>query len=112
RSKPPSGGRSSTRSARSSTPLPASVTCPSTGCASCGASPVGAPASLGWRRRPRSSSGYSRSIGSRLLHEKGLISDPVGRAKSVVLADEGLEKAERLFRQCYFGRGDNLSYYV
>jgi DNA-binding PadR family transcriptional regulator len=32
------------------------------------------------------------------LHEKGLISDPVGRAKSVVLTDEGLEKAERLFR--------------
>jgi len=27
------------------------------------------------------------------LHEKGLISDPVGRAKSVVLTDEGLEKA-------------------
>jgi Domain of unknown function (DUF6429) len=31
------------------------------------------------------------------LHEKGLISDPVGRAKSVVLTDEGLDKAERLF---------------
>jgi hypothetical protein len=28
------------------------------------------------------------------LHEKGLISDPVGRAKSVVLTDEGLDKAE------------------
>ena len=32
------------------------------------------------------------------LHKKGLISDPVGRAKSVVLTDEGLERAERLFR--------------
>ena len=35
------------------------------------------------------------------LHEKGLISDPVGRAKSVVLTDEGLEKAERLFRNLF-----------
>jgi hypothetical protein len=35
------------------------------------------------------------------LHEKGLISDPVGRAKSVVLTDEGLEKAERLFRDMF-----------
>ncbi len=35
------------------------------------------------------------------LHEKGLISDPVGRAKSVVLTDEGLDKAERLFRDLF-----------
>ncbi|HEX3438948.1 MAG TPA: DUF6429 family protein [Pseudolabrys sp.] len=35
------------------------------------------------------------------LHKKGLISDPVGRAKSVVLTDEGLEKAERLFRDMF-----------
>ena len=35
------------------------------------------------------------------LHAKGLISDPVGRAKSVVLTDEGLEKAERLFRDLF-----------
>ena len=35
------------------------------------------------------------------LHEKGLISDPVGRAKSVVLTDEGLEKAERLFQDLF-----------
>ena len=31
------------------------------------------------------------------LHKEGLISDPVGHAKSVVLTNEGLEKAERLF---------------
>jgi hypothetical protein len=31
------------------------------------------------------------------LHKKGLISDPVGRAKSVVLTNEGLQRAERLF---------------
>ena len=35
------------------------------------------------------------------LHKKGLISDPVGRAKSVVLTDEGLERAERLFRDLF-----------
>jgi hypothetical protein len=35
------------------------------------------------------------------LYERGLISDPVGRAKSVALTDEGLEKAERLFRDLF-----------
>jgi hypothetical protein len=35
------------------------------------------------------------------LHQKGLISDPVGRAKSVVLTDEGLERAESLFRDLF-----------
>jgi hypothetical protein len=35
------------------------------------------------------------------LHKKGLISDPVGRAKSVVLTDEGLDRAERLFRDLF-----------
>ena len=31
------------------------------------------------------------------LHKKGLISDPVGKAKSVMLTDEGLRESERLF---------------
>jgi hypothetical protein len=31
------------------------------------------------------------------LHEKGLIDDPVGKAKSVVLTEEGLERSEQLF---------------
>jgi hypothetical protein len=35
------------------------------------------------------------------LHKKGLISDPVGRAKSVVLTHEGLERAERLFEELF-----------
>ena len=35
------------------------------------------------------------------LHKKGLISDPVGRAKSVVLTDEELEKAEQRFRDLF-----------
>ena len=30
------------------------------------------------------------------LHEKGFISDPRGRAKSIVFTEEGLEQAERL----------------
>ncbi|WP_048987271.1 DUF6429 family protein [Burkholderia cenocepacia] len=33
------------------------------------------------------------------LHEKGFIHNPVSRAKSVGLTDEGLREAERLFRQ-------------
>tara|TARA_R110000751_G_scaffold10055_2_gene37332 strand:- start:171114 stop:171347 length:234 start_codon:yes stop_codon:yes gene_type:complete len=31
------------------------------------------------------------------LHSKGLIFDPVDKAKSVALSDEGLERAEALF---------------
>jgi hypothetical protein len=38
------------------------------------------------------------------LHEKGLISDPVGRAKSVLLTESGLKKSEDLFRK-HFCRG-------
>ncbi len=37
------------------------------------------------------------------LHRKGMISDPVGKAKSVVFTDEGRREAERLFREL-FGR--------
>ena len=33
------------------------------------------------------------------LHEKGMIGDPVGKAKSVVLTEEGLKKCEELFRK-------------
>jgi hypothetical protein len=38
------------------------------------------------------------------LHRKGMIYDPVGNAKSVVLTDEGLAESERLFRRL-FGKG-------
>jgi hypothetical protein len=37
------------------------------------------------------------------LHEKGMILDPVGKAKSVVLTGDGLREAERLFEDL-FGR--------
>ena len=32
------------------------------------------------------------------LHEKGMIADPVNKAKSVVFTEEGLKRAEELFR--------------
>jgi hypothetical protein len=35
------------------------------------------------------------------LNAKGLIADPVGRAKSVVLTDEGLRRSEALFRTLF-----------
>ncbi|MFN7694575.1 MAG: DUF6429 family protein [Burkholderiales bacterium] len=38
------------------------------------------------------------------LHTKGLISDPMSKAKSVVLTEEGLEKAEALMRGLFAQR--------
>jgi hypothetical protein len=35
------------------------------------------------------------------LHQKGLIADPVNKAKSVVLSDAGLQRAEELFRALF-----------
>lgn len=35
------------------------------------------------------------------LHEKGYISDPKSKAKSVVFSEEGLKKSEELFKE-YF----------
>ena len=35
------------------------------------------------------------------LHEKGFISDPVGKAKSVVYTDEGLHRSRELFEQMF-----------
>jgi Domain of unknown function (DUF6429) len=35
------------------------------------------------------------------LHEKGLIADPATKAKSVILTDEGLHKAEALFKALF-----------
>jgi hypothetical protein len=35
------------------------------------------------------------------LHEKGFISDPVGKAKSVVFTDEGERRSEALFRELF-----------
>ncbi|MFC3632203.1 DUF6429 family protein [Paracoccus angustae] len=35
------------------------------------------------------------------LHGRGLIADPVNKAKSVVLTDEGLRQSEELFRALF-----------
>jgi len=35
------------------------------------------------------------------LHEKELISDPVGKAKSVVFSEEGERRAKQLFEQLF-----------
>jgi len=37
------------------------------------------------------------------LHEKGFIGNPVGKAKSVFVTDEGAKRSEELFRQ-FFGK--------
>jgi hypothetical protein len=39
------------------------------------------------------------------LHQKGMIGDPKSKAKSVVLTEEGLVKAEAHFREL-FGKSD------
>ena len=38
------------------------------------------------------------------LHEQGFISNPVGKAKSVLLTDKGLQESERLFSKLFVKR--------
>ena len=38
------------------------------------------------------------------LHEKGMISNPASKAKSVVFTEEGLREAERLFKELFAAR--------
>ncbi|ENO15771.1 hypothetical protein J057_10481 [Marinobacter nanhaiticus D15-8W] len=35
------------------------------------------------------------------LHDKGFIHNPVGKAKSVLFTDEGLQESERLFQKLF-----------
>ena len=44
--------------------------------------------------------GYDWDVLGR-LHEKGLILDPVGKAKSVVLTHDGLRRSEELFKALF-----------
>lgn len=37
------------------------------------------------------------------LHEKGMIADPKGKARSVIMTDEGKKKSEELFKE-FFGK--------
>ena len=41
------------------------------------------------------------------LHEKGLIGNPVGKAKSVVFTEEGLKESERLFQKLFTTHSEN-----
>lgn len=42
------------------------------------------------------------------LHEKGLISNPKGKAKSIVMTDEGYIKAKELFEK-HFAKNEDSS---
>lgn len=35
------------------------------------------------------------------LHDKGMIGDPVGKVKSVVFTEEGLQRAKKLFAEMF-----------
>ena len=45
------------------------------------------------------------------LYEKGLICNPVGKAKSVLLTEEGLKELERLFWEL-FGSASRVNRYL
>jgi hypothetical protein len=51
---------------------------------------------LGLHERNRAWKGFDWHAMGR-LHEKGFITDPVGKAKSVAFTEEGLQEARRLF---------------
>ncbi|MCG6936893.1 MAG: DUF6429 family protein [Gammaproteobacteria bacterium] len=38
------------------------------------------------------------------LHEKGYISNPVGKAKSVIITKQGLQKSEEIFEKLFTKR--------
>jgi hypothetical protein len=51
-------------------------------------------------RDGRASKGFDWSVMTR-LHDKGMIHNPVGKAKSVLLTEEDIAESERLFREMY-----------
>ena len=55
---------------------------------------------LGLHDRYRAWKGFDWDAMNR-LYEKGFVSDPVGKAKSVVFTDEGLLRSEELFRKMF-----------
>ena len=55
---------------------------------------------LGVHERNRAWKGFDWDSMER-LHQKGYITDPVGKAKSVVLTDEGLRESQRLFEALF-----------
>jgi hypothetical protein len=42
------------------------------------------------------------------LHEKGMIFDPVGKAKSVVLTEDGLRRSKHLFKEFFSKQGSDV----
>ncbi len=55
---------------------------------------------LGLHDRCRAWKGFDWDAMHR-LHEKGYITDPVSKAKSVVFTEEGLRESQRLFRELF-----------
>ena len=55
---------------------------------------------LGLHDEHRAWKGFDWDAMSR-LHEKGYISDPVGKAKSIVFTEEGLAESERLLEELF-----------
>jgi hypothetical protein len=51
-------------------------------------------------RDGRAWKGFDWSVMNR-LHDKGMIHNPVGKAKSVLLTEEGIAESERLFREMF-----------
>jgi hypothetical protein len=58
---------------------------------------------LGLHDRWRAWKGFDWDAMDR-LHEKGMISNPASKAKSVVFTEEGLREAERLFKELFAAR--------
>lgn len=58
---------------------------------------------LGLHDRWRAWKGFDWEAMNR-LHERGYISDPVGKAKSVVFTEEGLRESEQLFNELFAAR--------
>ena len=51
-------------------------------------------------RDGRAWKGFDWSVMNR-LHDKGMIHNPVGKAKSVLLTEEGIAESERVFREMF-----------
>jgi hypothetical protein len=64
-----------------------------------------APLSLGLHEGNRTWKSFDWKVLGR-LHQKGYISDPVGKAKSVLLTDEGLRESELWFETLFCQSGD------
>jgi hypothetical protein len=51
-------------------------------------------------RDGRAWKGFDWSVMNR-LHDKGMIHNPVGKAQSIFLTEEGIAESERLFREMF-----------